>query len=123
MRRAALPLVPLSLLRTTPLLPLAGCHSAMIQATVHNGGPAALQLIEVDYPSASFGAQGLVPGGDFKYRFKVLGSGKLKVLYTDGAGQEHSSEGPELQEGLEGQLAITISGSGVQWTPHLTASR
>ena len=111
------------LLVGTLLLPLGGCHSAMVQATVHNGGAAALQLIEVDYPSASFGTQGLAPGGDFKYRFKVLGSGKVKMLYTDATGKEHSSEGPELHEGLEGQLQIVISSGGVQWTPHLTTSR
>ena len=94
----------------------------MINATIHNGSKAALQLIEVDYPSASFGTQGLAPGADFRYRFKVLGSGKLKILYTNGAGKEVSAEGPELHEGLEGQLMVVVTEAGVQWAPHLSQS-
>lgn len=123
MRRAGFPGLKLWLPVMGLSLALTGCHSAMIQATVHNEGATPLQLLEVDYPSASFGTQGLAPGGDFKYRFKVLGSGKVKMLYTDAAGKEHSSEGPELHEGLEGQLLIVVGATGVQWTPHLTASR
>ncbi len=105
------------------VLPLAGCHSAMIQATVHNGTSGALQLIEVDYPSASFGTQGLAPGADFKYRFKVLGSGHVKILYTGASGSEQTQSGPELREGLEGQLLITVADGGVQWTPKLSVAR
>ncbi len=115
MRQTALPLVVL-------LGSLTGCHSAMVQATVHNSTGGTLQLIEVDYPSASFGTQGLAPGGDFKYRFKVLGSGNLKILYTDKGGKELTGNGPELHEGLEGQLLIDIADAGVHWTPKLTAA-
>ena len=94
----------------------------MIQATVQNntGGP--LQLIEVDYPSASFGTQGLASGAEYTYRFKVLGAGNLKILYTDQSGKERTQSGPELHEGLEGQLQITVSDTGVQWTPKLTTA-
>ena len=105
------------------LCSLTGCHSAMIETTVHNGTHAPLQLIEVDYPSASFGTQGLQPGADYKYRFKVLGSGNMKILYTDQAGKEHSGSGPEVHEGLEGQLVISVGETSVQWTPKLAASR
>ncbi len=100
---------------------LTGCHSAMIQTTVHNSTGGVLQLIEVDYPSASFGTQGLAPGADFRYRFKVLGSGNLKILYTDASGKEQTGTGPELHEGLEGQLLIDVAEHGVVWTPKLTA--
>lgn len=99
---------------------LTGCHSAMIQAVVHNGTGGVLQLIEVDYPSASFGKQGLPPGGEFRYRFKVLGSGTVKIVYTDQSGKEQTKTGPELHEGLEGQLLIDVAPTGVTWTPKLT---
>ena len=102
---------------------LTGCHSAMIQTTVHNSTGGVLQLIEVDYPSASFGTQGLAPGADFRYRFKVLGSGALKILYTDQSGKELTGTGPELHEGLEGQLLIEVGDRGVVWSPKLTAAR
>ncbi len=120
MRRVGPALLTLLLTVMTLWLPLVGCHSAMIQATVHNGTGLPLQLIEVDYPSASFGTQGLAAGADFKYRFKVLGSGELKILYTDKSGKEKTGTGPELHEGLEGQLLIDVSDAGVHWIPKLT---
>ena len=94
------------------LLGAAGCHSAVVDATVQNrsGGP--LTLLEVDYPSASFGTQTLASGADFHYRFKVLGNGPLKMSYTDAARHDHTSNGPALQEGTEGLLSITIGPSG-----------
>lgn len=103
----------------TCLLLLAGCHSSTITATLHNGTGGGLQLLEVDYPSASFGTQNLAPGADFQYRFKVLGAGPLKLTYTDQSGKEHTASGPELHEGEEGQLQIEVSAGGVVWKPVL----
>ena len=37
-------------------LSLTGCHSSHIDATVENRTGAPIELLEVDYPSASFGA-------------------------------------------------------------------
>jgi hypothetical protein len=94
---------------------LSGCHSAFVEATISNRTPQRLQLIEVDYPSASFGTQTLDPGADFHYRFKVLGEGKLTLSYTDAANKEQKSSGPEIQEGAEGPLRIIITPSGTEW--------
>ncbi len=105
------------------LFSLAGCHSAMIETTIRNNTKVPLQLIEVDYPSASFGTQGLQPGAEFKYRFKVLGSGTLRILYTDQAGKEHTGTGPEVQEGLEGPLLIEVGETSVHWDPKLAPYR
>ena len=66
-------------------LTLAGCHSATIATTISNHTSAALSLIELDYPSASFGTQTLAPGQDFHYRFKIIGSGATTILWTDAA--------------------------------------
>jgi hypothetical protein len=85
-----------------------GCHSPYIEATVTNGTGRPIELLEVDYPSASFGTQDLAPGGTFHYRFKVLGSGPTKLLYTDAAHTDHTSKGPAFKEGDEGQLTIRI---------------
>ena len=102
------------------LLLLAGCHSAVIDATLTNASPEPLQLIEVDYPSASFGTQNLRPGESFHYRFKVLGSGPLKLTWTDGQRQDHAATGPILREGDEGSLTIAISAAEtVAWRPAL----
>ncbi|MGD0797484.1 MAG: hypothetical protein ABR910_07145 [Acidobacteriaceae bacterium] len=91
---------------------LTGCHSAHIEATVSNRSAAPLRLIEVDYPSASFGTQTLAPGADFHYRFKVLGSGPATVQWTDAAGHDHKSTGPNLRESDEGSLTVVFNASG-----------
>jgi hypothetical protein len=100
------------------LLFIAGCHSSYIQATISNRTAEPIKLIEVDYPSASFGTQALQPGKDFHYRFTVIGEGKMKLTYTDSANNEHKSDGPELKEGAEGPLTITIASDGVHWDSH-----
>ena len=85
---------------------LAGCHSRYIQATITNHGPAPLNVIQVEYPTASFGTQGLKPGESFHYRFKLLGSGPVKVTWTDAKQQEHQQTGPSFEEGSEGALRV-----------------
>jgi hypothetical protein len=103
----------------TSLLAIAGCHSPFVEATVSNRTSEPLQLIEVDYPSASFGTQTLAPGKDFHYRFQVLGEGKMKLTYTDAKNQEHKSEGPDLKEGNEGSMNILVASDGTHWDTHL----
>lgn len=106
------------LLRAFALLPAVGltaCHSAFINATIQNRTAQPIELIEIDYPSASFGTQSLAPGADFHYRFKVLGEGKMKLTYTDSTHQEKKFEGPFLKENAEGTFTITILPNEVQW--------
>lgn len=97
------------------LLPFVGCHSAHVQATVSNHTGQAISLLEVDYPSASFGTQTLAPGADFHYRFKVLGTGNMAVVYTDQSHHEHKAKGPYLNEKADGPVQITITPDGVDW--------
>ena len=97
-----------------------GCRSPYVNATVKNDTGAAVTLVEVDYPSASFGRESLAAGAVYPYRFKVLGSGVMKVSWTDAARKEHTSTGPDLHEGQKGQLAITLTATGAQWRPQLT---
>jgi hypothetical protein len=99
------------------LITITGCHSPYVVTTVSNRTTHPIDLIEVDYPSASFGTQNLAPGADFHYRFKVIGSGSMKLLYTDSTHQEHKSDGPFLKEGAEGPLTINITDTGVTWQP------
>lgn len=100
-----------------------GCHSPYVDATVANRTSRPIDLLEVDYPSASFGTQNLAAGADFHYRFKVLGSGETKLLYTDSAHQDHTSTGPSLKEGAEGPLEIVITPTGVSWQPASSLTR
>jgi hypothetical protein len=104
------------------ILAATGCHSPYVATTVSNQTTQPIELLEVDYPSASFGTQALPPGADFHYRFKVLGSGNMKLLYTDGAHHDHKSDGPFLKEGAEGPLTIVIADTGVTWQPAPTVA-
>ncbi len=94
---------------------LTGCHSAYIDATVSNHTTAPISVVQVEYPSASFGTQTIAPGADFHYRFKILGSGPMKITWTDTAEHEQKATGPTLIEGTEGPLAITVAPDGVHW--------
>jgi hypothetical protein len=112
-----------------PLLALAlvtiaatGCKSPYVATTISNHTTQTIELLEVDYPSASFGTQALAPGADFHYRFKVIGSGNMKLLYTDSAHHDHKSDGPFLNEGAQGSLAIVIADTGVIWQPAPTVA-
>jgi hypothetical protein len=100
-------------------LGLVGCHSAFVQASVVNQTGQPIHLFEVDYPSASFGGGELASGATFRYRFKVLGSGGVKVTWTDAAEHEHTAQGPQLHEGQEGTLRINIGTAGAQWDVQL----
>ena len=92
-----------------------GCHSAYMNATISNHGPGAISVVQVEYPSASFGTQTIAPGQQFKYRFKVLGSGTVKVTYTDATQVERKFTGPSLKEGDEGALSVVVGAGTPEW--------
>ena len=105
------------------ILPLAaifaaGCHSYHIDMTVENRTGGAIQLLEVDYPSASFGANSLAAGEQFHYRIQLRGSGPIKVQYTDSGGRQVQIEGPVLAEPEHGAMAIFLLPDGrVEFSP------
>ncbi len=102
------------------LVCLCGCRSAYVEADVVNATDAPVTLVEVDYPSASFGVESLAAGTTFHYRFKVLGSGPTKVMWTDAARKDHTAAGPELHEGQQGTLTVMIEGGTAEWKTGLT---
>jgi len=102
------------------LLATAGCRSSHIEITVENRTGTAVQLLEVDYPSASFGANSLASGADLPYRIQIRGSGPLKVSYTSASGHQETVRGPALSEGQEGRVEIVLlPGGKVQFQPEL----
>ena len=96
-------------------LMISGCHSAYVNASITNHTPTPISVVQVEYPSASFGTQTIAPGQEFKYRFKVLGSGTVKLTYTDAAQVEHKFTGPSLKEGDEGNLSSVVEADHVGW--------
>ncbi len=93
-------------------LMFSGCHSAHVEVTVENHTGASLRLLEVDYPSASFGADSLAPGAVMHYRIQLQGSGPIKVRYTGKGNQQPQIQGPNMSEGQEGTLDIVLEPEG-----------
>jgi len=110
---------PCALLLSTLLF--SACRSHLIDATIENRTGAPVQLLEVDYPSASFGVDSLSAGGDFRYRFQVQGSGQLKISYIAADRQPVQIAGPSLAEHQQGLLLIVLKPGGkAQFLPRLT---
>jgi hypothetical protein len=110
-----------SVVFSATLMALAGCHSHHIETTVENRTGGAIQLLEVDYPSASFGADNLAANADYQYRIQLRGSGPLKVQYTGSDGRQAQIEGPALAEPQEGRIEIVLlPGGKAEFHPQLT---
>jgi hypothetical protein len=101
---------------------LTGCHSHYVSIDVHNLTTKPITLLEVDYPSASFGADTLAAGATYHYRFKILGDGPTKILWTDATQQEHTVAGPALAEGQEGTLTADITPTTATWQSNLRSN-
>ncbi|HUN86159.1 MAG TPA: hypothetical protein VMU48_17400 [Terracidiphilus sp.] len=99
----------------------AGCRSAHIDITVENRTGSPIELVEVDYPSASFGTDTIAPGANYRYRIQVRLSGPVKVTYTESATHKvRQMTGPELSEGQTGRLDIVLLPDGkAEFQPQL----
>jgi hypothetical protein len=100
---------------------LAGCHSYHVETTVENRTGSPIQLLEVDYPSASFGDNNLAAGAVFHYRIQLRGNGPLMVQYTASDERQVHIGGPTLAERQEGSLEIVLlPGGKAEFHPQLT---
>jgi hypothetical protein len=102
-------------------LGVTGCKSAHIDALVENHTGQAVTLVEVDYPSASFGIDSLAAGANYPYRIQVRLSGNMTVEYTESQSLKiRKVTGPELKEGEQGHITIVLLPDGkVQFEPVL----
>ena len=100
-------------------LALTGCHSAYVQADIINTTASPIKLVELDYPSASFGVETLAPGAKYHYRFQMIGSGDSKIIWTDAEKHEHTVKGPALHEKQEGSLTVKITDNSAEWSTNL----
>lgn len=106
---------------TAILFGAAACHSYHVETIVENRTGAPIQLLEVDYPSASFGADKLDAGAVFHYRIQLRGSGAIKVQYTAVGGHQAQIDGPIVAERQEGTLQIVLlPGGKAEFHPQLT---
>jgi hypothetical protein len=91
------------------LLTAVGCRSHVINVTVVNTSSQPVSTIIVDYPDAAFGMNSLAPGKSFPYVIKPVGTGPLKVQFTNAQGVGHTANGPTLHKGDEGAIQIRLS--------------
>jgi hypothetical protein len=124
MRSNRLPVILSAALTLGAVAALPGCHSYHIETTVVNKTGGAIRLLEVDYPSATFGTDNLAAGAVFHYRIQVQGNGPLKVQYAANDGRQPQVEGPLLAEHQEGKLEIVLlPGGKAEFHPELSPSR
>jgi len=116
------------IVRTFLLLPVlaillltSGCKSFWIDATVENQTGQPIRQLEVGYPSASFGSNGLAPGATMHYRFQIRGTGAIRVEYTTAEGKTIHAQGLTLAEHQQGSLSIRLLPQGkVEFLPSIT---
>ena len=103
---------------------LAGCRSPHVDMTVVNHTGDEIRLLEVDYPSASFGADTLAAGASLHYRVALQGSSDLKVQYTAPANILRQATGPSVAEGQNGRLEIDLlPGGKAEFHPELQPAK
>ena len=108
---------------SSAMLALAGCHSYHVETTIENHTGGLIRLLEVDYPSASFGVNSLAAGEEYHYRIQLRGSGPIKVQYSGNDGRKAQVEGPMLFEQQEGRIEIVLlPGGKAEFDPELTGA-
>jgi hypothetical protein len=119
-----LPRVAAAALGLLCLNAIGGCHSYHIEATIENRTGGAITLLEVDYPSASFGVDTLASDGAFHHRIQTRGSGPISVQYTAANGRAVQTKGPDLYERQDGSIVIVLLPNGkTDFHPALSPQR
>jgi hypothetical protein len=94
------------------LIVAAGCHSYHIDATVENRTGGTITLLEVDYPTASFGVDTLAADAVVHHRIQTRDSAPISVQYTAAHGRQVLVKGPTLYEEQEGSIQIVLLPDG-----------
>jgi len=89
-----------------------GCRSSHVDVSVENRTGEAIRLLEVSYPSASFGADSLAAGATLRNRIQLRGDGPVKVTFAGARTQFAEITGPVLAEKQNGILQIVLLGGG-----------
>ena len=114
--------IALTLIGTVCLM--AGCKSPHVQVTVKNQTGADVKLLEVDYPSASFGVDTLGADSVYSYSIALTGEGPIKVQYTAPDKKQPQATGPTVNEGQAGKLEIVLlPGGKAEFHPELHSGK
>ena len=86
----------------------AGCRSRRVDVSVENRTGQAVRLLEVSYPSASFGVDSLAEGAVVHNSIQLRGEGPIRVTFTNQKGPSAPIAGPTLIENQHGSLQIVL---------------
>lgn len=107
-----------------PLLVAAACKTYIVHVAVVNHTGSAVNLLEVDYPSASFGVDSLPAGATYHYHLQLEDSGPFKVAYTDSQKHKWNSTGPTVHQGQKGTVEIVLMPGGkTEFHPQLDPAK
>jgi hypothetical protein len=95
-----------------PLLTAASCRSYIVHVTVVNHTGGVVNLIEVDYPNASFGVDSLSAGAVYHYHLQLQDTGPITVQYTDSQKHPWKSKGPTVHQRQVGEFEIVLNPNG-----------
>jgi hypothetical protein len=104
--------IPIGLFCGIVGISVVACHSYHIDVTIENHTEGPVSLLEVDYPTASFGIDSLAADGTSHHVLQTRGSGALKVQYTAANGHPVQVTGPTLYENQEGSIEIVLLPGG-----------
>jgi len=101
-----------------------GCRSLHVDVSIENHTGAAVRLLEVSYPSASFGIGTLADGAVLRNRVQLRGDGPIKMTYTNAKDISTEITGPLLAQMQHGSLQIVLLADGkAEFHPNLASSR
>jgi hypothetical protein len=96
------------------------CRSPHVDISVENRTGSEIRLLEVDYPSASFGADSLAADATMHYKVQLQDKGAVKVQYMAPDHKQPQATGPEISEGQYGKLEIILlPGGKAEFHPEL----
>ncbi len=101
------------------IMAAAGCRSRVIQVTLINASAQPVSNVIVDYPGATFGKNKLTPGEAYRYVIKPLETGRLKIQFTNAAGESRNFSGPTLHKDQEGSIEIKLNQDSASASPSL----
>lgn len=97
-------------------LTAAACHSSGIDVTIQNNAKVPLNNVEVDYPTAAFGARSIAPGASFWYHIKPTSDGEITLSFEQPDAKVIHQKEEHVHAGESGRLIIIVDqDANQQW--------
>lgn len=117
-------LVILLAISLTGCLSIIGCRSAHVDVSIENHTGAVVRLLEVSYPSATFGVGTLADGAALHNRIQLRGDGPIRLTFANAKDQSTAITGPQLAENQNGSLQVVLlAGGKAEFHPNLNSPR